>query len=174
MPNSPFVIASAASLFIPAALSIWQQSVLVTLVLTYTALYSTLTQVFPDSSFAEVNKVWSTIGIMLSLILLALVGFHYSIWHWRVMIPMIAGLLGTISYGLVKTPWVEDNILYESLWYSFTSVMFIMLMITPVNLSEAVTANYATVFRRLWFSFKKPPVVVNHVATDTLKTIPSL
>jgi hypothetical protein len=157
-------------MFVPTILSIWYQPMLVTLLLGYIAMYNVIALTFPDSSLAGIHKIWSTIGVMLSLILLALVGLQYSIWHWRVILPFLFGFTATLCYSLIQVPYVPDNDYWEVVWYLLSSAMFTLLVLTPVHIGDAVNEKYSDIFRRVWYSFQHPPAPVQEMLDKPVHT----
>jgi glucan phosphoethanolaminetransferase (alkaline phosphatase superfamily) len=144
------VLLSACTLLIPAMFSIWTQPMLVTLILGNVCLYTILGRIFSDSSYRELEKIWSTVGVLLSLVLLAIIGLHYSPWHWRVFMPFVLGVAAAISYGMIQDPFVTDNDYFRAAWYAFTSLAFMFLIATPTDLSKSVQIRYADVFLSVW------------------------
>ncbi len=148
-----WVIASSSLFFIPAIMSFFRQSLLVTIVFLCSALFSTLYHSSNEKSYADMDVLWANLAIFTALVLLALIAVRYPIWNWRVLLPVVFGLIGLVLYFVEgqadpNHPVDVHYDLYHSLWHLFICLAGVVLVWTPVDLSEA-NASYAEIYIKI-------------------------
>jgi len=148
----PWVIASSALFFIPTIISFFRQSVVVTLIYFFSALFSTLYHASDEGSYSEEDVMWAVLAIFISLVMLAILTLHYPIWNWRIIIPIIFGIAGIVIYvtqgQLSETPCDkadENYAIYHSIWHVLMCVSATSLVWSPIDLSEA-NMSYAQMY----------------------------
>lgn len=140
----PWVIASSALFFIPAVLAFFTQSLIVTIIFTMSATFSTLYHVKSEKQYAELDVVWASLAVAVALVMLAIQSLHHAPWNWRVSLPVIFGVAGFVLYfvggqasdtcDIEKSPEYD---LFHSLWHLFIAMAGTVLVLTPVDLSES-------------------------------------
>lgn len=163
--GSPWVIASSAFLFIPALIALLRQSIVVAIVLFNAAMFSTLYHVNDQQAYAEMDVVWASLTVLISLTMLALLAARYPPWNWRIILPFLLGVAGIIVYFVGgqyhdSAEMEADNEnnhydLWHSLWHFLVGTAVLLIVWTPVDLSEA-SMSYAELSRKIQRNFTKP------------------
>ena len=154
MSGQGWVIASSALFFVPAAISVFRQSLLITLIFAATALFSTLYHASNETKYEEIDVFFACLSIILSLVMLALIAIHYAPWSWRVLLPVIFGAVGMIVYFLEGQASPDHSDLgdhyelYHSLWHLFIAIAGTILVWTPVNLGET-SLSYSELYLKM-------------------------
>ena len=143
MGGNPWVVASSAFFFAPAVVSLFRQHLIVTIIYTNAALFSTLYHVHNEQEYADLDVVWASLAVAVSMLLLAVLALHYAPWNWRVFLPFALGLAGMIVYFVAGQAFdaeearTEHYEIYHSLWHLFVGLAGLILVWTPVDLREA-------------------------------------
>ena len=139
-----WVIVSSALLFLPAILSFFRQSLVVTIVFFCSALFSTMYHANDENNYEDLDLIWASLTILVALVMLCLIATKYVFWNWRVLLPLVFGVAGLLVYfleGMQSTdPLQKDDShydLYHSLWHLFIAIAGTFLVWTPVNVAEA-------------------------------------
>jgi len=151
----PWVIASSAFFFVPTLLAFFRQSLLVTIIYFNAALFSTLYHVHDEKQYADLDVMWASLAVLISLVMLAVVALHYAPWNWRVFLPFAFGIAGFIVYfvgGQASDTCVaegdDDYDLFHSLWHLFVGLAGLFIVWTPVDLSEA-SVSYGELYMKI-------------------------
>lgn len=157
--NSKFVVASSALFFVPTAISFFTQSLPVTIVFFNTSLFSTLYHYSGEQDYVELDILWATLSILVSMLLLGGIARKYPIWNLRIIIPVILGLAGLIIYlGFGQSDGENTNTydyqLYHGLWHLLIGLAGISISITPVKLAD-VDLSYFSLYKDMLRSNKK-------------------
>jgi predicted membrane channel-forming protein YqfA (hemolysin III family) len=152
-----WTVVSAGSMFLPAIVSIWTQSVVVTLVLLTAAGASTLYHSHDESSFSMYDVVGALAAGLLVLLMLLMHMRHYRLWHWRTGVPLLCFLGGLFVYswrgsavGQVHPNHIEEYDLYHSIWHVLGTLAALFTVMTPVDLKQLNDLFAATVFLDIW------------------------
>lgn len=139
-----YTVASAAFLFVPTLMSVYTQSMPITLTFAFSTVFSTLYHTSNEESYGTLDVIWANIAMFLALIMLGLIAVRYGVFHWRVMLPFIFGAAAISLYFFhgyaddgVDPNNLEHYELYHSLWHLFLGLAAIAIVITPVDISDA-------------------------------------
>lgn len=174
--GDPWVITSSALFFIPAAVSVFSQSLIVTIIYTNAAIFSTLYHSSSENNYSEMDVIWASLAVFISLVILAIVAMYLPATHWRVWVPLVLGVTAFVIYFVQGqrctnecTDTDNDNyVLYHSLWHLFVALAGIFLVITPVNLADAVNLTYRDLGLKL---FQGKPRVTRRTMPLGMKTV---
>jgi len=154
-PGHAWVIASSALFFIPTIVSFFRQSIVVTLIYFFSALFSTLYHASDEGSYADEDVMWAVLAIFISLIMLAILTLHF---------PIIFGIAGIVIYltegQLSETPCDkadENYAIFHSIWHVLMMFSGLCLVWTPIDLSEA-NMSYAQMYVEIRRSSRKNQV----------------
>jgi hypothetical protein len=142
MSSQQWVLASSGLFFLPAAISVFTQSVVVTLIYAGSALFSLLYHCTQEEQYGDVDLQMAIMAILISLVLLSVVANKYSWTSWRVLLPVVFGVIGMAIYFLEGQSCSivhdkENYRLYHSLWHLLMAISGTLLVITPVDLGDA-------------------------------------
>ena len=140
----PWVVASSAFFFLPAFISFFRQSAIITIIFFNAALFSTLYHIHNEDQYAELDVLWASLAVLAALTLMTVIAQHYAPWNWRILLPFILGFTGFILYfvggqnsSTEEAEKSDDYDLYHSLWHVFVGLAGLVIVWTPVDLSEA-------------------------------------
>ena len=151
-PGHAWVIASSALFFIPTVISFFRQSIVVTLIYFFSALFSTLYHASDENNYSDEDVMWAVLAIFISLVMLAILTLHYPIWNWRILIPILFGIAGIVIYvtegQLSETPCDkadEHYAIFHSIWHTLMAISGTALVWSPIDLAEA-NMSYAQMY----------------------------
>jgi len=156
--GNPWVIASSAFFFIPAILALFRQSLVVAIIYFNAAIFSTLYHVSDQKQYAELDVIWASLAILISLVMLAVISLYYAPWNWRVFLPFMFGISGLIVYFVggqcSDTCQTNDHhyVLYHSLWHLFIGLAGLAVVWTPVKLQEA-QFSYGELYLKIYANY---------------------
>lgn len=163
-PGHGWVIASSALFFIPTIISFFRQSIVVTLIYFFSALFSTLYHASNEGNYSQEDVMWAVLAIFISLIMLAILTLHYPIWNWRILIPICFGVAGIVIYlsegQLNETACHhadEQYSIFHSIWHLLMALSATALVWSPIDLSEA-NMSYAQMYVEIRRSNQKNQV----------------
>lgn len=139
-----WVVASSSLFFVPAFLAFFRQNIVVAIIFFNAALFSTLYHLNDETEYEDLDVLWASLAVLISLVLLAVLARHYPPWHLRILVPFFLGVAGFIVYfvggQMSSDPAVTEDDhydLYHSLWHLFIGLAGAAVAWTPVNLAEA-------------------------------------
>jgi hypothetical protein len=142
-----FVVGSAASLFLPAVISLYTQPFFVSLVLLLAALFSTLYHESDETTYATADEITALIAFLLVFVMLTLLAVKYGIFSRRVVIPFVFGavavgfyLFGNDQEGDGLTTRAED--INHSIWHIGTTLAATFIVIQRDIPWNKITARY--------------------------------
>jgi uncharacterized membrane protein YfcA len=150
-----FVIASSAFLFIPTFISFFRQSLIVTIILLNSAIFSTLYHLSDEKDYETFDLIWASLAILIGLLLLAALARKYPPWNWRIFMPFALSTAAFVIYfveGSASTTEDTDSSHYDlwhSLWHLLIGLAGLFLVWTPVNLADA-NISYADLYVNLY------------------------
>lgn len=136
-----WVIASSGLFFLPGAVALFRQSLIVSIILLASALFSTLYHASTETSYAELDVFFASLALMVAVVMLLIVASRYGVLSWRFFCPFSLGLAGLIIYFVegqfdpVQPKAFQHYDLFHSLWHLLLSIAAFILVLTPVDLS---------------------------------------
>lgn len=160
--SNPWVVASSAFFFVPAVIAFLRQSLLVAIVYIMSALFSTLYHTSNELDYGDMDVMWASMAILVSLVMLAIIAMHYAPWNWRVVLPVAFGVTAVVLYAvggqnMDSTSKDSNYDLYHSLWHLFVGLAGIVLAWTPVDLTE-VQYSYPELYVKIHTNYTKIPL----------------
>jgi predicted membrane channel-forming protein YqfA (hemolysin III family) len=165
--NRALLIASSALFFIPTAVSFFKQSIIVSLLYFFSALFSTLYHASNEQKWVQEDVIYATFAILISLALLAILTVHYPVWNWRILVPLAFGIAGLVVY---VTEGQLDDITCDIatnnysgqqhvVWHFLMAIAATVLVWTPVDLSEA-NDSYLEMYKKAVKNNTKVPITL--------------
>jgi hypothetical protein len=160
MPN-PWLVASAASMLVPATLSFFRQSALVFIIITCSTLYSMLYHVMAESDRYElIDVIFACMAVTLGLVAMAVNTMYYPWYHWRILVPVVFSAVALMFFMLDvcdKPPGsaescAEFNAMYvwsHSSWHVSLAIAATAMFWTRVHLGDIVELSYYDVMRNI-------------------------
>lgn len=148
-----WVIASSGLFFIPAVVALFRQSLLISIILLSSALFSTLYHASTETSYAELDVFFASLALIIAVIMLLIVASRYGVLSWRFFCPFSLGLAGLIVYFVegqfdpVRPQASCHYDLFHSLWHLLLSIAAFILVMTPVDVS-LVKLNLVELFSK--------------------------
>jgi hypothetical protein len=141
--GNPFVIASSAAFFIPSAISLKTQNLLVSIILIGTSVSSTLYHINDEEDFSDLDQIFAVLTLVISVVLLSIILIRHGYKSWRFYIPAVFAFVAIAIYsskGMLKEGQESDDAshydLWHSLWHLFIFLSGLSLVITPVELED--------------------------------------
>jgi len=158
--SSPWIIGTSCTLFLPALITFFKQSIIVFIIVFNAALYSTLYHITDeDDRYETYDVVFALLGVTIGLVVLALLSRKYKFYNWRVLIPVVFSIIASVIYfyhgtchrsqdKIDEKSCTESNAnyeLYHSLWHLLMAGAGTALFWTPVDLKDSLDLTYRDV-----------------------------
>jgi hypothetical protein len=89
---------SSALMFIPAAISLYTQPVIISVVLLLAAIFSTLYHLSNECNHATSDEIWASLTLMILLVLSLRLSAELGFLHWRVIGVFAFGITAIVAY----------------------------------------------------------------------------
>lgn len=133
-----FNVGSAASLYIPATIAVFYQPFFVGVILLLSATFSTLYHSSDEMSYITTDEIFATVAFLLIVFMLTLLAFKHGVLSFRVLVPFIIGVAGTVIYTTVGNAQgvgetLEGNTeVYHAVWHVCTTVAALLVVVQDV------------------------------------------
>ncbi len=124
---------SSAMLFIPAIVSLYTQTLMISIVLLLASTFSTMYHLSDEESHGTSDEIWASLTLMVLLVLSLRLSAELGFIHWRVISIWAIGITAIVAYltyGCRSDTSVtsEKYELWHSLWHTFAAIAALLVV----------------------------------------------
>jgi len=171
MGPHPATVATAAVLFVPAAVAVWTQPLLISSVLLMGATFSTLYHSLDEMHVGAYDLVGAVSVMFVMVVMWIVLAAQYSFFYWRAWVSSVLAITGLVLFLCCGSDTftekhpndIENYDLYHSLWHGLTAVSTLIIVLTPIDLSLLYRVRFSTLMSVI---YTRPPNGLLRTAAD--------
>lgn len=124
-------------MFIPVVVSMFKQSMIITIIMGLAAFWSTIYHTFDENAFGDIDMIWANVTTGVILVLMTVSSIQYGIFSWQTLPSILVSLASATIYVVkgYKTSEIDskDYELWHGVWHLLAALSAFMLVIHPLD-----------------------------------------